>query len=173
MEDILDAWKTSTNVVQTAGWFQEYDLPPGAPKIYFVPVRHWARRGLFDMNKRLWGGFVLKGRNASIYFGGDSGYGRHYKEVAELFPKIDYFIVGIGAFEPRWFMEPNHNSPADALRAFVDSGAETMIPMHFGTFDLSDEPPGEPLRQLREAAMQTGLTDRIKVLNINESLSLR
>jgi hypothetical protein len=44
--------------------------------------------------------------------------------------------------------------------------------MHFGTFDLSDEPPGEPLRQLRQHAAAMQLTDRLKVLNINESLDL-
>ncbi|MEP7211438.1 MAG: MBL fold metallo-hydrolase [Acidobacteriota bacterium] len=172
MEDIFNEWKTPDNAVQTAGWFQRFDLPAGVPEICFVPVRHWSRRGLFDTNHRLWGGFVLKGKRASIYFGGDSGYGRHYKDVGELFPNIDYFLIGIGAFEPRWFMHPVHNSPEDALKAFVDIGAKTLVPMHFGTFDLSDEPPSEPLRQLRLKAAEMQLTERLKVLNINESLDL-
>lgn len=172
MDDILNEWKTPQNAIQTAGWFQRFDLPPGVPEINFVPVRHWSRRGLFDMNKRLWGGYVLKGKTHSIYFGGDSGYGRHYADVGELFQNIDYFLIGIGAFEPRWFMEQAHNSPEDALKGFADIGAKTMIPMHFGTFDLSDEPPSEPLRQLRRTAAGMQLLNRIKVLNINESLDL-
>ena len=172
MDDIFNEWKAPTNAVETAGWFQRYDLPAAVPEIYFLPVRHWARRGLFDTNHRLWGGYVLKGKTHSIYFGGDSGYGRHYKDVGELFPNIDYFLIGIGAFEPRWFMHPVHNSPEDALKAFVDIGANTLVPMHFGTFDLSDEPPGLPLRQLRQQAAEMRLTDRVKVLNINESLDL-
>ena len=172
MHDILTDWKTPTNQVGTGGWFQKFDLPDGVPQVIFVPVRHWARRGLFDRNKRLWGGYVIKGHSTSIYFGGDSGYGRHYKDVAEVFPTIDYFLIGIGAYEPRWFMEPNHNSPSDALNAFADLGAKTFIPMHFGTFDLSDEPPSAPLRELMKGAAENGLTDRIKVLNINESLEL-
>lgn len=136
-------------------------------------MRHWARRGLFDMNKRLWGGFVIQSESATIYFGGDSGYGRHYKEVGELFPETDYFLIGIGAYEPRWFMEANHNSPGDAIKAFQDSGAKMMIPMHFGRFDLSDEPPSEPLRALMEEAGNLGLTDKIKVLTINESWEIK
>ena len=172
MDDIFNEWKTPANDVQTAGWFQRFELPTGAPEIYFVPVRHWARRGLFDTNQRLWGGYIVRGKSASIYFGGDSGYGRHYADVGELFPEIDYFLIGIGAFEPRWFMEANHNSPGDALQAFADLGAKTLIPMHFGTFDLSDEPPSEPLRQLRQGALEMELTDWIKVLTINESLDL-
>lgn len=173
MEDILGDWKTEANGVGTAGWFQQFEIPQEQVKISFVPVRHWSRRWLFDTNKRLWGGYVIESDAATIYFGGDSGYGRHYKEVGELFPDIDYFLIGIGAYEPRWFMEPNHNSPADALKAFQDSGAKTMVPMHFGRFDLSDEPPNEPLRALMKEAESLGISDRIKVLTINESLELR
>ena len=169
-EDVLNEWKTPTNSVQTGGWFQKFNLSDDRLRIFFVPVRHWSRRGLFDTNWRLWGGFVLQTEKTTIYFGGDSGYGRHYREAAELFPKIDYFIVGIGAYEPRWFMEANHNNPADAVKGFIDSGARYLIPMHYGTFDLSDEPPSQPLRQLMEEAERNGITDKVRPLAINESI---
>lgn len=171
MEDILNEWKTPTNAVKTAGWFQKLDTD-GPVSFYFVPVRHWSRRGLFDTNKRLWGGYVIKGSKSTIYFGGDSGYGRHYREVGELFPNIDYFLIGIGAYEPRWFMEANHNNPSDVIKAFRDAGARTLVPMHFGTFDLSDEPPGAPLRNLFEEAEAAGLRDKVRVLAINEDLPI-
>ena len=77
--------------------------------------------GLFDTNERLWGGFVIEGAGKKIYHGGDSGYGSHYKELAETFGTIDYFIIGIGAYEPRWFMKANHNNPQDAFQAFQDA----------------------------------------------------
>ena len=125
-EEILNDWKTATNQVRTAGWFQRFVTGGDELKVFFVPVRHWSRRGLFDTNRRLWGGFVIQNSKATIFFGGDSGYGRHYKEIGELFPQIDYFLIGIGAYEPRWFMEPVHNSPEDALKAFVDSGGENV-----------------------------------------------
>lgn len=110
-EEVLRSFITPTNEIGTAGWFQRFDLGASPAEIYFLPVRHWSRRGLFDTNHRLWGGFVIKGGETSICFGGDSGYGRHYRETGELFPGIDYFLIGIGAYEPRWFMEPNHNNP--------------------------------------------------------------
>ncbi len=171
-EDILNEWKTQTNPVRTAGWFQRFDLG-GDLEVFFVPVRHWSRRGLFDTNRRLWGGFVIRSGSTTIYFGGDSGYGRHYQQVGELFPDIDYFLIGIGGYEPRWFMEPVHNSPGDALKAFIDSGAKMLVPMHYGTFDLSDEPPGMPLRLLMAEAGNSGLSDKVKPLMINESLEIR
>ncbi|HXH69865.1 MAG TPA: MBL fold metallo-hydrolase [Pyrinomonadaceae bacterium] len=170
MEELLRDWTTVANEVQTAGWFQQFKLPDENLKIYFLPVRHWCRRGLFDTNERLWGGYVVQGAGKTIYFSGDSGYGSHYKEAAELFPDIDYFLIGIGAYKPRWFMEPNHNSPEDAVQAFIDARAKFLVPMHFGRFDLSDEPPGEPLRLLKEKTQEMNLSDKIKALNINESL---
>lgn len=170
MDDLLSDWKTPTNKTQTAGWYQQFQTNSAELKIYFLPIRHWSRRGLFDMNKRLWGGFVIQSAEKTIYFGGDSGYGAHYKEAAELFPKIDYFLIGIGAYEPRWFMQANHNNPADAVKAFVDAKAETLIPMHYGTFDLSDEPPSQPLKLLKAEMENKGLSGKLKPLRINEAV---
>lgn len=169
MDDVLNEWKTPSNAVKTAGWFQRYETA-GPVKFYFVPVRHWSRRGLLDTNWRLWGSYVIESEAATIYFGGDSGYGHHYREIGELFPKIDYFLIGIGAYEPRWFMEPNHNSPSDVVKAFRDAGAGTLVPMHYGTFDLSDEPPAQPLKFLLNEAETAGIRDKVRVLAINEHL---
>jgi L-ascorbate metabolism protein UlaG (beta-lactamase superfamily) len=169
-DELLRGWAPS-NPIQTIGWFQQVAGIKGL-RISFVPVRHWSRRGLMDTNWRLWGGYVIEGREQKIYFGGDSGYGRHYREVGELFPGIDFFLIGIGAYEPRWFMEPNHTTPAEALRGFVDSGAKALIPMHYGTFDLSDEPPGDPLANLLKEADAAGIRDRLRPLAIYESIPL-
>ncbi|MEJ7623312.1 MAG: MBL fold metallo-hydrolase [Pyrinomonadaceae bacterium] len=170
-EDVLNDWRTAANPIATAGWFQQFDTGDDPVNIHFVPVRHWSRRFLLDTNWRLWGGYVIEGGGRTIYFGGDSGYGRHYQETGEIFPNIDYFLIGIGAYEPRWFMEPNHNSPDDVVKAFRDSGAHTLVPMHHGTFDLSDEPPGEPLAKLLDGARAAGIFDRVRLLAINDALA--
>jgi L-ascorbate metabolism protein UlaG (beta-lactamase superfamily) len=170
MNELLKDWITPTNEVQTAGWFQQYNLPDEAVKITFLPVRHWCRRGLFDTNHILWGGYVIEGEGKTIYFSGDSGFGSHYKETAELFPKIDYFLIGIGAYKPRYMMEENHNNPEEAIKAFTDANAKILIPMHYARFDMADEPPSEPLKLLKEEAQKQGLSDKLKPLAINESL---
>ncbi len=169
MEDLLNDWKTDSTEIQTAAWYQQFSTDERV-KISFLPVRHWSRRGLFDTNRRLWGAFVIQGADRTIYFSGDSGYGKHYQELTALFPKIDYFLIGIGAYKPLWFMHPNHNSPEEAWQGFVDSRADFLIPMHFGRFDLSDEPPSEPLRLLKEKAADANLADKIKILQINENI---
>ncbi len=170
MDELFNDWKTATNKTQNAGWFQQFDINDGDLKIYFLPARHWSRRALFDMNWRLWGSYIIQAAGKTIYFSGDSGYGNHYAQTAELFPDIDYFLIGIGAYEPRWFMKANHNNPEDALQAFQDAKAKYLIPMHFGRFDLSDEPLSQPLRLLNEKAREMNLSDKIIALNINENL---
>ncbi|HRH43969.1 MAG TPA: MBL fold metallo-hydrolase, partial [Pyrinomonadaceae bacterium] len=123
------------------------------------------------MNKRLWGGFIIQSDSTTIYFSGDTGYGGHFRELAEIFPKIDYFIVGIGAYSPDFVMKEIHQNPSEAFQGFLDSKAKYLIPMHYGTFDLTNEPPNEPLRLLFQKADELGITKKIKTLKINENIN--
>lgn len=153
--------------IQAAGWYQQYKATEDL-QICYVPSRHWGRRYWSDTNCNLWGGFVIQGGGKTIYFGGDSGYGSHFGDIGKTFPSIDYFIGGIGAYKPEFFMGQSHTSPLDAMRAFEDAGARWMIPMHYGTFDLSDEPLGDPIRVLKKAKEQ----EKILYLRPGEVLEL-
>ncbi len=79
----------------------------------------------------------ISGKN--IYFVSDSGYQAHFSEIGNEY-NIDIAIIGVGAYEPHWFMSSAHTGPADALKAFKGLKAKQWIPMHYGTFDLSQEP---------------------------------
>lgn len=155
---------TGSDKISTAGWYQQYNtrIP-----ITFIPSRHWAKRGAFDTNKRLWGGFVIAADNKRIIFAGDSGYDVHYKELGKLFGSFDYALLGIGAYLPLDFMSPNHESPEDALKAMDDLHAAHMIPMHYATFDLSDELLSMPLKELLKTADQ-----RVLVLKHGQALAI-
>lgn len=148
LDKYIRRW-TKSNNIQTAGWYQTYQTEN--INIHFLPTRHWCRRYLWDLNTELWGAFVIQFGNKTIYFGGDSGYGNHFEEVGQLFD-IDYALIGSGAYAPEWFMAPSHVNPNDAFKAAKIMNAKTMIPMHFGTFDLSFEPPSEPARILKSIA---------------------
>lgn len=164
--------KLMTNPIQMAGWNQQYLTDESKIKLYFLPARHWARRSAFDTNKRLWGAFVIEGNGKKIYFSGDTGYGNHFIEAAELFPEIDYFICGTGAYSPKWFMEPIHISPENAVKAFNEMKAKHLIPMHYATFDLSDEPFGEPVRVLRSEEAAGRINGKLKIMDVGEVLSI-
>lgn len=161
---------TDTERVQEAGWYQQYQTK--SIRITYVPARHWGKRGAFDTNRRLWGGFVIESDKHRIYFGGDSGYDTHYQQLQQVFGGFDYALLGIGAFEPEWFMAPVHQSPALALQAMDDLKAQYTIPMHYGTFDLSDEPLDMPLKAFKQLAAEQGLESRIKPLRTGEALYL-
>jgi hypothetical protein len=137
------------NNIEVAGWYQKFSSL--MPEIWYIPSRHWSRRGLTDTNQRLWGGFYLAG-SKRIYFMGDSGYDKHFAEIPNLHPEADLALMGIGAYCPEWFMHPSHMKPEDSWQSFVDLKASKMLPMHFGTFDLSDEPSSEPIRRLQSVA---------------------
>lgn len=143
LDSTLKGWVRNHNI-QAAGWYQQYLTDMHELRITYMPSRHWARRNLTDTNNHLWGAFAIQAGGKTIYFSGDSGYGSHFKEAGEMFPDIDVCIIGIGAYSPRWFMSPNHIDPENAVKAFAETGARRMLPMHYGTFDLSDEPMGEP-----------------------------
>lgn len=66
-------------------------------------------------------------------------------------------MIGIGAYKPRWFMKPNHISPQDALTASSEMRARVTIPMHYGTFDLSDEPLFDPPHVFAAEAKKRGM----------------
>jgi L-ascorbate metabolism protein UlaG (beta-lactamase superfamily) len=112
--------------------------------ITLTPSKHWSKRTPFDTNKALWGGYVLQKNDHTIYHSGDSAYGEHFKEIGGRF-KIDEAYLPIGAYRPEEIMKHNHLNPPEALRAAGDLGAKTLIPIHYGTFILSDEPIDEPI----------------------------
>ncbi len=140
-----------------AGWYQQYDLAEDF-QIIFLPAHHWHRRNSHDYNEILWGSFLIKTKTTSIYFGGDSGYSNHFKDIGELFGGIDTAILPIAAYAPRWFMKSSHINPEEAMQAFKDLKARMFIPMHYGTFDLSDEPLGEPEQRLKNISRQENVT---------------
>jgi L-ascorbate metabolism protein UlaG (beta-lactamase superfamily) len=168
---LLKKWLPK-NELQEAGWFQQYDTQDAPFEIFYVPTRHWSKRWLNDDNKSLWGGFMIRYKGKTIYFMGDSGYGDHFKLIAEVFPSPDICLMGIGAFMPEWFMGPSHLSPTNSVRAFNEMKGKLFIPMHYGTFDLSDEPFGEPLRVLKELVEKKEIMGEVKVLKAGEVLEV-
>lgn len=165
LDKLISEWVE--NPIETAGWYQQYRLSDGF-EITYLPSRHWANRGLFDKNTTLWGGFLIKKGDKSVYFSGDSGYGSHFATIGELFPNIDVALIGAGAYSPAWFMAANHQSPQDAARAFRDTKARSFIPFHYGTFDLSQEPMGETEEILSKMNVEGKLSGELNLLKLGE-----
>ena len=129
-------------------WWQSFtvETAQGRATLTLVPAQHWSRRSLDDENRSLWGGWIIDAGNHRTFFAGDSGYPAAFREVGRRFPGIDVALLPIGAYEPRWFMRPQHMSPVEAATAFRELGARLAVGIHWGTFRLSDEPMAEPPR---------------------------
>ncbi|HEU0089296.1 MAG TPA: MBL fold metallo-hydrolase [Pseudonocardiaceae bacterium] len=137
-------------------WWEAVDLD-GALQVTFVPAHHWSRRGLLDRCASLWGGWILTAAGGlRLYHAGDSGYGPRFAEIGSRYPGIDVAMLPVGAYAPRWFMHPVHTDPAEAVQAAQDVGARVMVPMHWGTFQLSREPVLEPIERTRAAWAAVG-----------------
>jgi L-ascorbate metabolism protein UlaG (beta-lactamase superfamily) len=120
-----------------------------------VPARHFCARAISDRDRNLWGGFVISGPSGHAYFAGDTGWGAHFAEIGARFD-IRVALLPIGAYLPRWFMQPVHIDPAQAVDAHAALGARTSVPMHYGTFNLGDDGFDEPLRDLQSALAAKG-----------------
>ncbi|WP_446743033.1 MBL fold metallo-hydrolase [Silvibacterium acidisoli] len=127
-------------------------------EITMTPAQHWGARMLKDSH-RGFGGYVVRSGAGSVYHSGDTGYSAIFREVgARLQPEIA--LLPIGAYKPDSFRHV-HTSPEDALQIFEDLGSRWMIPMHYGTFSLSEEPIEEPLPRLLDAAIARGVDGKI------------
>lgn len=108
----------------------------------------------------------------TIYFAGDSGYFQGFKEIGRRFA-IDVALMPIGAYEPEWFMGPQHVTPEEALQAFIDVGAKWFVPMHYGAFKLADDTPREALDRLEANRIERNIDkERIAILSHGETWRL-
>jgi L-ascorbate metabolism protein UlaG (beta-lactamase superfamily) len=157
--------------VEELDWWQPAATSP--LPVTLTPARHFSARTPFDRNRALWGGFVLSAGGRRIYFAGDSGYTPYFREIPLRVGSIDLALLPIGAYEPRWFMQPIHMNPAEAVRAHLDLGSPLSIGMHYGTFQLTTEGIDEPIRALARACDDADVpAARFRVLDFGESMRL-
>ncbi|MDR0997865.1 MAG: MBL fold metallo-hydrolase [Treponema sp.] len=161
--------KLGAKEVYELDWWQDVRIGPLSYTL--LPAQHWSRRIGQGSGETLWGSYLIQG-SKTVYFSGDTGYFRGFEEYGRLY-RIDYAILGAGAYEPRWFMHYSHMNVAEFFMAAEDLKAATAIPMHFGVISLSDEPLVYPLYQVDEFLKgKPGLKEKIRPLRVGEYLEL-
>lgn len=146
-------------------WWQETRWGPLA--IGCTPAQHFSGRAPWRRDRTLWCGWSVATTDRRLYFAGDTGYHREFGAVGKRFGPFDVMLFPIGAYAPRWVMQSVHMSPEEAVRAFQDvqrgaaaSGAR-LVPMHWGTFKLTDEPLDEPPGRAADAWQGAGLAPEL------------
>ncbi len=142
--------------VNELDWWQEASL--GDMRVACAPAQHFSARGLRDRGRTLWCGWSIIGPTRRVFFAGDSAYHPEFARIGERHGPFDVTMIPIGAYEPRWFMRPVHMNAEEGVQAHLDLCAPhqsaprtTMVPMHWGTFRLTDEPMDEPPQRARRA----------------------
>ena len=145
----IKPWMAQAGIdnVREMDWWQQTEL--AGLDLTFVPAQHWSARWLTDRFQTLWGGWMVRTTATaptpfSFYFAGDTGYSKDFADIQQRFPSIDLALLPIGAYEPRWFMHNQHVNPADAVKIHRDLHASKSIAIHWGTFELTDEPLDAP-----------------------------
>ena len=159
------------NVVEL-DWWQPYQH--GSLEITLVPARHWSMRMPWNRNDTLWGGYIIRGPEGVAYHSGDTAWGDHFAEIGQRIGQIDWAMLPIGAYSPRWFMSAQHVNPDEALDGFTALGASNFLAMHWGTFKLTDEAVGEPQQRIRALWSERGLDPaRLWLMDVGEARALR
>jgi L-ascorbate metabolism protein UlaG (beta-lactamase superfamily) len=158
--------------VHELDWWEERDLGPEV-RVQATPAQHFSARGLFDRNRTLWCGYLLRIGPRQIFFAGDTAYAGHFEQIYSRSGAVDLALLPIGAYEPRWLMSGVHMNPQEAVQAHLELHSRASIGMHFGTFQLTDEGIDQPIEDLGRALSAAGVPPHcFETLDFGESREL-
>lgn len=154
-------------------WWDAHEITEGF-HIRLTPARHWSNRVRGLRNRRLWGGFFVQSGGRTAHFVGDTGYDDTlFKEIRRRCGSPDLAMIPIGAYAPRWFMNPMHCDPSEAIRIHRDLGSRQSVAMHWGTFQLTDESRMAPVEALRSGLRVAELPEDVfRAIDPGQTLSV-
>ncbi len=168
----LKAWLEGNGITRVVelDWWGTFDHR--GLRLVCVPAQHFSGRSLWDANARLWASWAVIGSSRRLYFSGDTGYFGGFTEGGQRLGPFDLAAMAIGAYEPPEIMRAVHSTPEQAVQAAVDLRARTLLGIHWGTFDLADEPIDEPPRRMLAETERRGIpADRAWILKHGETRS--
>ncbi|EKO3495587.1 MBL fold metallo-hydrolase [Vibrio fluvialis] len=151
---LMVKWGLPQEKISEFAWWQSATV--GETEFVFTPTQHFSGRGLNDRNTTLWGSWVIRGQDKSIFFSGDSGYFGGFKQIGDRFGPFDLTLVETGAYSSLW--SEVHMFPRESLQAHLDLKGKVMLPIHNSTFDLSLHRWYEPLEQVTKLARALNVT---------------
>lgn len=157
--------------VETGDWGDVVALTPRL-SVHFEPSYHWSARSLNDRRMALWANYVLTGSGGPVYHVGDTAYGDGaiFRQIRRRYGAPRLAVLPIGAYEPRWFMKPQHMNPQEAVQVFRDLEAAQGLGHHWGTFQLTNEAVEEPVAALATALNAAKVpADRFRALRPGEA----
>ena len=149
MQFLLD-WGVPQEKITEMGWWQS--KKQGDLEIICTPARHFSGRGIVAYNQTLWSSWVFKYKNRRAFFAGDTGLFPGFKEIGERLGPFDVSLMPIGAYDIYW--AGIHMTPEEAVAAHKMLNAKLIIPIHWGTFDLSRHAWDEPIHRFKDEVLK-------------------
>jgi len=136
-----------------------------------LPTVHFSGRGLWDKNKTLWCSWGISSPSGKYYFAGDTAYSPTiFKDIGKKFNSFDLALLTIGTYGNRKYGVNNHTTPEEAINLGIDINTNIFVGMHWGTIEMSDEPPWEPPKRFKEAAQKAKISlKRVWIMKIGET----
>jgi N-acyl-phosphatidylethanolamine-hydrolysing phospholipase D len=146
---LLEHW--GARRVRELDWWEEarFSTPHGEVLVGATPAQHFSARGFGDRGRTLWCSWFLSVGPVRAFFAGDTARHPEFTEIARRYAPFDLLMLPVGAYEPRWFMRSVHMNPPEAMEAYAELSSlqdepPILLPIHWGTFRLTDEPMEEP-----------------------------
>ena len=145
-------------------------------RYHCTPAYHDSQRKWNDRGQTLWSGWFVEtqqGQSQTLFFAGDTAYAPHFKEIHNYLGAPSFALLPIGAYLPRSHLGHVHIDPEEALQAFDDLQAQKLVAIHWGTFDLGEEPILRPGQLLMELAQQKKVDlNKIAILPVGGKVTL-
>ena len=149
----LEKWGFPRERIAELDWWEERVVQ--GVRFVCTPAVHYSGRGLFGGNRTLWASWSVIGPRHRFFHSGDSGFSEHFALIGRRLGPFDLASIKIGAYDYTW--EPIHMNPEHAAEAAQALRAETMLPIHWATFNLAIHRWEEPIVRAVAAAKKRGV----------------
>ncbi len=151
----LEALGVAPERIIELDWWEEATVPGTPLTLTATPSRHFSGRSPFDRNRTLWSSWVIAGEKHRVFFSGDTGLTSELLDIRDRKGPFDLVMLEIGAFHEAW--GDIHLGPDNALVAHRMLGGGTLLPVHWGTFDLALHAWDDPAEKLAVRAGELGI----------------
>ena len=161
--------KRGYSQIHELDWHESFSI--GGIKITSLPAVHYSGRGLWDKNETLWCSWAIMSDTGKYYFSGDTAYSPTiFKMIGKDYGPFDLSMMTIGTYGNRKYGINNHANPEEAITMGLDIKTDISVGMHWGTIDLSEEPPWEPPERFRASAAKAGIPqEKTWIMKIGET----
>lgn len=144
----LEAWGISADKITELDWWESKQI--ASLELVCTPARHFSGRKLNNRQHTLWSSWVIQTPTHKLFFSGDSGYDKHFKEIGIQFGPFDLALMECGQYNKMW---PDiHMFPEETAQAGKDIQAKKIMPIHWGVFKLALHSWVDPIERVQKAA---------------------